>query len=310
MPDTITLTSSQITLSIQPLLDELGKTYRERFEGLLPLFENGKASLAQALEVVAPGKARADALAAFQVFCTRLNTAAAKVHAGFELVVDSEKRRSPEERFCWLEGPDPALANLAAFTTEAVSPLDRVEALVQPSGVVTTGLEMERGILPKPLIRFFLSYAHKDESKVLRLEQLLETQLKLSKRFQFEIWHDRKIKVGTGWHDDIQNAITECDFGLLLVSPEFLVSRYISEHELPHFVTGAKPLIPVGLVPVDFGRMDLKGLQENQFFLLKRPGEQPRPFSHSTGNLANEFAATLASEIERRVTSSVTPAPV
>ena len=41
----------------------------------------------------------------------------------------------------------------------------------------------------------------------------------------------------------------DCDFGLLLVSPDFQASEFITTVELPHLL-GSKPVIPVGLRPV------------------------------------------------------------
>jgi len=76
--------------------------------------------------------------------------------------------------------------------------------------------------------------------------------------------------VGEKWHDSIQVGLAESAIGLLMVSPAFLASKYVREHELPKFVgaEALKPLIPVGLAPVDFQRQDLKGLQDHQIFRL------------------------------------------
>ena len=86
-----------------------------------------------------------------------------------------------------------------------------------------------------------------------------------------DLWQCRKhILVGEKWHDSIQAGLAESDIGLLMVSPAFLASKYVREHELPKFVgaEAVKPLIPVGLAPVDFQRQDLKGLQDHQIFRL------------------------------------------
>ena len=98
------------------------------------------------------------------------------------------------------------------------------------------------------------------------LIRLLQEQFGPSQRYQYETWGDWKIEVGARWHDQIQAAIDRCDFGLLLVSPAFLSSKYIDEHELPHFVNGSKPMIPVCAAKLNFDRHALKGLEENQIF--------------------------------------------
>lgn len=97
--------------------------------------------------------------------------------------------------------------------------------------------------------------------------------------------------LGHDWHESIQVAIRDCDFGLLLVSPTFLGSEYILKNELPHFVGAAgdstKPVIPAGLIPVDFVNHDLHGLNCSEIFLLNghffaemRGSQKQRAFVH------------------------------
>ncbi len=74
-------------------------------------------------------------------------------------------------------------------------------------------------------------------------------------------------------------AIDNCDFGLLLISPAYLASKFITEKELPVFVSGEKLSIPVMLNPVDFTRHDLKGLEKKQIFRLDYEGfKEPRAY--------------------------------
>ena len=159
----------------------------------------------------------------------------------------------------------------------------------------------------KRVVRFFVSYAQQDRSLAEKLMEEFRVQFKPSKHYELELWVDREIMVGERWHERIQDAIDKCDFGLLLVSPAFLGSNYIGEHELPHFVGGTdegkKPVIPVGLIRVNFTNHDLKGLRDHQIFLKdgnffenSRTVEDKRAFVHSLylkteKRLADWFAA-------------------
>ena len=103
----------------------------------------------------------------------------------------------------------------------------------------------------KRVVRFFVSYAHEDNELAEKLMKEFRVQFKPSRRYELELWVDREIMVGEDWNQRIQQAIHDCDFGLLLVSPAFLGSDYIGEHELPHFIgaisESKKPVLPVGL---------------------------------------------------------------
>src|SRR5207302_3779678 len=121
----------------------------------------------------------------------------------------------------------------------------------------------------KKLVRFFLSYAHADRKLVDSLLSELEKQYSGAARYEYEVWSDGKILVGERWRTSIERAITECEFGLLLVSPAFLGSKFIQAKELPPFVGehSAKLLLPVGLAKVDLQHHDLGGIEQHQLFL-------------------------------------------
>jgi WD40 repeat protein len=78
---------------------------------------------------------------------------------------------------------------------------------------------------------------------------------------------DIEIQPGKKWRAEIKKKMEECDFGLLLVSPSFLRSDFITKEELPYLLAN-KQVIPVALRPILFdGSLDLKGLEERQIFL-------------------------------------------
>src|SRR5690606_27428755 len=89
--------------------------------------------------------------------------------------------------------------------------------------------EMNSMSVPK----IFISYSHVDEKHMLRLVSMLKP---LEKQGIFHIWHDRAITAGDEWYQEIQNAINTCDLALLLVSIDFLNSRFIQEDELPRLL--------------------------------------------------------------------------
>jgi len=149
----------------------------------------------------------------------------------------------------------------------------------------------------KRLVRYFVSFSQKDKRLKDDLLERLEERFAAAANYRFVGWQDQHIGLGSNWHQEIQAAIKDCDFGLLLVSPAFLGSQYIKTYDLPHFVAegplrpdARKPVAPVALKPILFdGSMDLKGLQERQVFRDK----DRRAFQQLTGKSKDFFADQL-----------------
>lgn len=84
---------------------------------------------------------------------------------------------------------------------------------------------MKRGPL-----KVFYSYAHKDEAIRDRIDAYLEL---LARQNLIVRWYDRQILPGSEWNAVIAEALTSADIILLLISPSFRASKYISAYELP-----------------------------------------------------------------------------
>ncbi len=104
----------------------------------------------------------------------------------------------------------------------------------------------------------FFSYSHKDET----LRNELETHLAVLRREGvIDAWHDRKIVAGDVVDDSISAKLEEADVILLLVSPDFLASRYCYEVEfqraLERHQKGSARIIPVILRPCEWQQTPL-----------------------------------------------------
>ncbi len=156
-------------------------------------------------------------------------------------------------------------------------------------------------------VKFFVSYAHKNQALSDAFTVQLLELLGPSKNFAYKLWMDSAIVVGEGWKQQILTAKDECDFGLLLVSPAFLNSEFIVEHELPRFVGDKRaPSIPVLLAKVDFRLHDLKGLEELQIFRYR--GKRYTDFRSyaecKTGNPRHDFVFSLFESIENKLATA------
>jgi hypothetical protein len=152
-------------------------------------------------------------------------------------------------------------------------------------------------------IELFVSYARSNKNLAKNFLDRFEEYVAPSKSYEYVSWLDERILVGEEWHEGIREALKRCDLGLLLISPAFLGSKYISKHELPEFVGDAsKPLIPIMLQPIDFDRHDLKGLKRRQIFRLdSEKFKSPKSYGECIGNQRYRFVQALFGEVERRL---------
>ncbi len=152
-------------------------------------------------------------------------------------------------------------------------------------------------------IKVFVSYARANRDLATRFLQKFKEQASPSKQYQYVFWRDADILVGEKWHDEIQGALAQCDVGFVLVSPAFLGSQYIQDHELPNLLKSrGKSVIPVLLQPIDLDRHDLKGVQRTQIFRLDRPRfASPKAYGECSGAQRNQFALELFRQLEARL---------
>lgn len=96
----------------------------------------------------------------------------------------------------------------------------------------------------------FISYSHRDKKYM----EELRTQLKPFLRSgTVTAWSDQDIRSGAKWFDEIQAALGKAKAAVFLVSPDFLASDFIHDHELGSLLkkaeTGGVKILWVPLRP-------------------------------------------------------------
>lgn len=110
--------------------------------------------------------------------------------------------------------------------------------------------------------KVFISYCHKD----VRYSDRLHVHLAFSERDRLaDIRDDTKILLGSLWHEEINKALLCAKVAVLLVSADFLASRFIAEIELPSLLAAAQLdgalILPVILSPCRFADSELSQFQ-------------------------------------------------
>ncbi|HEY0606431.1 MAG TPA: toll/interleukin-1 receptor domain-containing protein, partial [Herpetosiphonaceae bacterium] len=121
----------------------------------------------------------------------------------------------------------------------------------------------------------------------------------LQRRGIIDAWQDRRIEAGDEWNQSIQDAMNECDLALLLVSANYLASRFIQEEEQLKLLLRRQHMqlcvIPIIVRPCVWqSEPVLKDLQA-----LPKDGKAVITFSKTNGK-RDQVWADIASVIEQR----------
>lgn len=137
----------------------------------------------------------------------------------------------------------------------------------------------------------FISYSHKDEP----FKDKLVTQLGvLQKEGLINMWEDRCIGAGEDWYKKIEEAIQAASVAILLVSADFLTSKFILGEEMPRLLKKSEEeglvIFPVIIKPCPW----------KQVRWLARMNLRPkdgRPISGGNDFQIDTDMATIAEEI-------------
>ncbi len=140
------------------------------------------------------------------------------------------------------------------------------------------------------MAKIFVSYSHQDE----RWKDRVVKQLAVLVTAGLDVWDDRRIAAGADWEPEIARAIADCDVALLLISADFLTSRFILSQEVPPLLERRQDqgvrVIPVIVSPCAWTRIPwLRAIQA-------RP-KDGKPVSAMSKNAAEAALAALAGEV-------------
>ena len=138
----------------------------------------------------------------------------------------------------------------------------------------------------------FVSYCHRDRAYLDRLKVHLKP---LVREGEIHLWDDSRLKAGDRWQSEIGTALKSACAAILLVSPDFFASDFITTKELPPLLSKAEGegtrIIPLIVNHCGFtGDRDL-----NVFQAFNNPAE---PLSSLADDKREAIYARLAGEIK------------
>ena len=147
----------------------------------------------------------------------------------------------------------------------------------------------------RPVVRLFLAYSNQEDRDLVRsFREELNVVLKPSPKWQFIEFIDANTLVGEYWEDRILSELNRCDLGILLLSPAFFGSEFITNRELP--VLAKKRLIPVLLKLVDWENTNTRGIEKRQVFRAN-PWETPQVYPAHASTKRHTWMVALGHSI-------------
>jgi len=147
----------------------------------------------------------------------------------------------------------------------------------------------------------FLCYSHQDEDwkdRVVGHLKVLDAEL--------EIWDDRQIAKGGDWLPEIQSAMDRASVAVLLISKDFLNSRFIRETEVPRLLKRRREeglrVVPLFVRYCAWQAVDwLEAIQGGP--------KDAKPLAELRSARADKILANLALEIRGWLREPLTPRP-
>lgn len=146
----------------------------------------------------------------------------------------------------------------------------------------------------------FISYAHEDDEW---RESLLKWLTGIDRELINE-WHDKQIDPGARWRDEIDAALRSAKAAVLLVTQDFLASKFVTEVELPALLDAAeRGELRLLWIAVKRSRYDQTPLAE-----IKALNDPEKPLFALRGDNRDNAFREISELIEKAVSGSAAAA--
>ena len=151
--------------------------------------------------------------------------------------------------------------------------------------------------MPQPTRnQVFISYSHEDT----KWREDLEIRLKPYQRVGSIIsWSDEQITSGSKWFEEINSALINTRVAVLLVTPNFLASDFIYEHELGPFLQQAQQ----GGVRILWVHVRTCAYKKTPLTNYQAVLNPPRPMADMTEAERDRAWVKICDEIEKAIDS-------
>src|SRR5438105_4026776 len=144
--------------------------------------------------------------------------------------------------------------------------------------------------IPPARTKVFIGYSRADAKYLERLHKQLTFYERMG---VIETWDDTKIVAGAAWRKEIEKAIESARVAILLVSADFLASKFIAEDVLPPLLAAAKTEGTI-IIPVILSACAFKESALSQFQAINRP---EKPLSGMSRNDKEKIWAEIATRV-------------
>lgn len=195
----------------------------QRLRDLIGKTDTAEHSLATLAKEVFSGVSASSLRETLRQFRSSLADASAAVGVRFDLIrTNSRKGALPDEILLHFEGT-PLPSAKGSVTRESILHLNQ------------TQLEAPRSV--PDVIRIFVSFSTTDEREMTELVEMLRKTWGTRRAHQIDFWvfHDPRkggLLSGESNAPRVRQEIATCPFGLILLSPDYMHSPFILDHEL------------------------------------------------------------------------------
>ncbi|MCV6608497.1 MAG: pentapeptide repeat-containing protein [Campylobacterales bacterium] len=250
--------------------------------------DNGRINLFTLFTSLFPNGSEENYSSQFSRFKNELNKELLSLKIPLKIVSEKKQKTPLTEKFAFFEEDESI--KISNFEKE-------IEKF--PRNLDEKVYTKNRGTSPN-LYKIFVSYAAGDNRYVQELLSETEKFLNnIDESITFEIWkYNHKLLAGESIDGEIKEVIDKCDFGLLMISQNFINSNYIKTKELPHFVgENGKFALPVFIYKLEHNKYaSLKEVEEKYFFQYNQ-----KAYRDCRGKTKVDFASSLADSIYKSV---------